>query len=229
IIRLDGVDDLVPAELGSSAALRVGDPVIAIGNALNLGGDPTVTQGIVSATDRRIDARNVSLDGLIQTDAAINPGNSGGPLVNAAGEVVGVNTAIIDDAQNIGFALAIDPAKPLIAQLEAGGGDITPDTAFLGVSSTDVETLTAAVRERFGIEADRGAFVREVVPGSAAERAGIEPGDVVLGIDGDDVAGSEDVAARIREHEAGDEVELRIERDGEQRTVTATLGRRGDG
>ena len=95
VIKASGVSDLVPAELGSSDALQVGDEVIAIGNALNLGGEPTVTRGIVSAKDRDLDAQGVRLQGLIQTDAAINPGNSGGPLVNAAGQVVGVNTAIV--------------------------------------------------------------------------------------------------------------------------------------
>ena len=100
--------NLTPAKLGSSANLLVGDPVVAIGNALNLGGDPSVTSGIVSAKDREISDGSISLDNLIQTDAAINPGNSGGPLVNANGEVVGINTAIIQGAQNIGFSIAID-------------------------------------------------------------------------------------------------------------------------
>src|SRR5690606_24989552 len=107
-------DDLVAAELGSSDELTGGDPVIAIGNALNLGGDPTVTQGIVSAKDRDLSAEGITLTGLIQTDAAINPGNSGGPLVNAAGQVVGINTAIVADAQNLGFSIAIDPAPAVI-------------------------------------------------------------------------------------------------------------------
>ncbi len=112
LIQVEDVDDLVPAELGSSDDLRVGDEVIAIGNALNLGGEPTVTRGIVSAKDRDLQAEGVSLEGLIQTDAAINPGNSGGPLVNAAGQVVGMNTAIVADAQNLGFSIAIDRARP---------------------------------------------------------------------------------------------------------------------
>jgi len=116
-------NDLTPAKLGSSANLRVGDDVVAIGNALNLGGDPSVTRGIVSAKDRSIDDGKISLSHLIQTDAAINPGNSGGPLVNAAGEVVGINTAIIDGSQNVGFSIAIDSVQELIKKLKAGGGD----------------------------------------------------------------------------------------------------------
>ncbi len=126
LIQLEDAENLVPAELGSSDDLQVGEQVIAIGNALNLGDEPTVTLGIVSALDRTIESPGVTLDQLIQTDAAINPGNSGGPLVNAAGQVVGMNTAIIDDAQNIGFAVAIDPARPLIEDLKDGEGDITP-------------------------------------------------------------------------------------------------------
>ncbi|HEY8543839.1 MAG TPA: trypsin-like peptidase domain-containing protein [Acidimicrobiales bacterium] len=232
VIKVDGVDDLVPAELGSSDVLQVGEPVIAIGNALNLGGRPSVTQGIVSAKDRSIQdaglgGQPINLTNLIQTDAAINPGNSGGPLVDAAGQVVGINTAIIAESQNIGFAIAIDPVKPLIEDLRNGGGEITPNTAFLGVQTVDLDGVDEAVRERLGIVADEGAFVAEVTPGSGAEEAGIEDGDVILEFEGEPVESSTEVAEMVREHEPGDEVELRIERDGEERTITATLGRRG--
>ena len=154
VIQVQDVDeDLVPAELGSSDDLQVGDEVIAIGNALNLGGEPTVTRGIVSAKDRDLNAEGVTLEGLIQTDAAINPGNSGGPLVNAAGQVVGMNTAIVADAQNLGFSIAIDVARPIIEDLKAGEGQVTPDQAFLGVSSTDV---ARAHRRRAGQLRHRG-------------------------------------------------------------------------
>jgi putative serine protease PepD len=210
----------------------VGEPVIAIGNALNLGGKPSVTQGIVSAKDRSISdagptGEQVSLDNLIQTDAAINPGNSGGPLVDASGEVVGINTAIIADSQNIGFAIAIDPVKDLIDNLRDGKGDITPKTAFLGVQTVDLDTVEEAVRTQLGIVADKGAFVAEVTPHSGAAKAGLKDGDVIVAIDGDDVTSSTQVANQVRKHQAGDKVELRIERDGKQRTITATLGRRG--
>ncbi|HEY9557333.1 MAG TPA: trypsin-like peptidase domain-containing protein, partial [Acidimicrobiales bacterium] len=229
VIKVDGVDDLVPAELGSSDDLRVGDEVIAIGNALNLGSEPTVTRGIVSATDRDLSAEGVNLEGLIQTDAAINPGNSGGPLVNAAGQVVGMNTAIVADAQNLGFSIAIDRARPIIEDLESGGGAITPDQAFLGVSSSDIDDLTDAVRSRFDVDAEEGAFVVEVVPGSAAEEAGLEVGDVIIEVDGTEVTQSSDVRDAILEHEAGDTVTLTVIRDGEERELEAELGRRGDG
>jgi putative serine protease PepD len=229
VVKVAGVSDLVPAELGSSDDLRVGDEVIAIGNALNLGGEPTVTRGIVSAKDRDLEAQGVQLQGLIQTDAAINPGNSGGPLVNAAGQVVGMNTAIVADAQNLGFSIAIDRAKPIIQDLEDGKGTVTPDQAFLGVSSTDVDGLTDAVRQRFGVDGDTGAFVTEVVPGSAADTGGLEVGDVIVEIDGREVAASSDVRDAVIAHEPGDEVDLKVLRDGEERTFTIELGRRGDG
>lgn len=124
LIQIEGRDDLIPAELGSSDVLQVGDEVIAIGNALNLGGRPTVTRGIVSALDRRLSAEGITLTGLIQTDAAINPGNSGGPLVNAAGQVVGVNTAIATLTGGsrtgnigIGFAIPVDRMKTIVENL----------------------------------------------------------------------------------------------------------------
>jgi S1-C subfamily serine protease len=228
VIRVQGVDDLVPADLGSSDALRVGDEVIAIGNALNLGGEPTVTRGIVSAQDRDLDAEGVSLQGLIQTDAAINPGNSGGPLVNAAGQVVGMNTAIVADAQNLGFSIAIDLARPIIAELEEGRGAVTPGQAFLGVSSADIADLSDALLEQHGIEEESGAVVTEVVPGSAADEGGLEIGDVIVAIDGEAVETSTDVRDQVLAHEPGDDVEVRVLRQGEEEVLTVTLGRRGD-
>lgn len=226
LIQIDA-ENLVPATLGSSDALRVGDEVIAIGNALNLGGPPTVTRGIVSAKDRDLEAEGMRLEGLIQTDAAINPGNSGGALVNAAGEVVGVPTAILRDAQNLGFAIPIDLARPLIEELRAGGGTITPNTAFLGITSMDVSGITPVVRDRFGIDLEEGAFVTEIVPDSAADQAGIEPGDVIVEIDGRAIRGSTDVAEAVRAREPGDEVEIVVVRAGSELTLHATLGRRG--
>jgi len=228
VIQVQDVDDLTPAELGSSDDLQVGDEVIAIGNALNLGGEATVTRGIVSAKDRDLAAEGVSLEGLIQTDAAINPGNSGGPLVNAAGQVVAVNTAIVADAQNLGFSIAIDRARPIIEELESGNGQVTPDQAFLGVSSADIDDLTEEVKTRFAIERDEGAFVTEVVPGSAADDAGLVAGDVIVEIDGQEVTESAAVREAILEKDPGDTVELKIVRAGQEETLEAELGRRGD-
>ncbi|MEO7429649.1 MAG: trypsin-like peptidase domain-containing protein [Acidimicrobiales bacterium] len=229
VIKISGVSNLVPADLGSSDDLRVGDEVIAIGNALNLGGQPTVTRGIVSAKDRDLEAQGVQLQGLIQTDAAINPGNSGGPLVNAAGQVVGMNTAIVADAQNLGFSIAIDRAKPIISDLEAGKGSVTPDQAFLGVSSTDVAGLAAAVRQRFGVDRTTGAFVTEVVPASAAAKGGLEVGDVIVKIDATKVETSSEVRSTVTKHAPGDKVSIDIVRSGQSKTLAVTLGQRSAG
>ncbi|HZM31205.1 MAG TPA: trypsin-like peptidase domain-containing protein [Acidimicrobiales bacterium] len=228
VIRIDGASDLAPAALGSSATLVVGEPVIAIGNALNLGGQPSVTTGIVSAVNRTLEGPDGDvLSDLIQTDAAINPGNSGGPLVDSTGAVVGFNTAILADSQNIGFAIAVDRAKPIIDRIQSGGGEITPDTPRLGVTTVGVETVEDEVKERLGITAEEGAFVYDVVPASGAESAGIEQGDVILAIDGERVTSNERLGELIGEHEPGDRVEVRIEREGEEQTLTAELGRQG--
>lgn len=228
LVKARDVGAVVPAELGSSAALQVGDDVVAIGNALNLGAQPTVTKGIVSALGRSISAPNVELRDLIQTDAAINPGNSGGPLVNALGQVVGINTAIIPDSQNLGFSLSIDSIKPLITQLEDGKGEINQDTPFLGVSTTNVDEQDDMVLRRYGVTSQAGAFVAGVQPGTSADVAGLQPGDVIVAIDGVAVSSKEDVGKVIRSKKAGDRLEIDYERSGQRRSATVELGRRGN-
>ena len=230
LIRVRDAEDLSTVVFGSSGDLRVGDPVVAIGNALGLGGTPSVTAGIVSALGREI-SQPIRLEDLVQTDAAIYPGNSGGPLVNAAGEVVGVNTAVAPNAtgggaENLGFAISIDQLKPLIEELKDGGGEVAIG-AFLGVRSVDLDDLQPAVIDRFGIEADEGAFIGEIVSGSAAEEAGLEAGDVITEIDGEEITSAADVGEVIAALAPGEDVELTIIRDGRERTIRATLGSRG--
>ena len=230
LIRVRDAEDLSTVVFGSSGDLRVGDPVVAIGNALGLGGTPSVTAGIVSALGREI-SQPIRLEDLVQTDAAIYPGNSGGPLVNAAGEVVGVNTAVAPNAtgggaENLGFAISIDQLKPLIEELKDGGGEVAI-TAFLGVRSVDLDDLQPAVLDRFEIDVDAGAFVGEVVSGSAAEDAGLEAGDVIVAIEGEEISSAADVGEVIAALEPGDEVELTIVREGRERSIRATLGSRG--
>jgi putative serine protease PepD len=218
---------LTPATLGSSANLRVGDDVVAIGNALALGGDPSVTRGIVSAKDRSINDGTIALDHLIQTDAAINPGNSGGPLVNAAGEVVGINTAIIDGAQNVGFSLAIDQVEELLPDLEAGMGDVNPDAAVLGVEALTVDDeLDENVRSDFGVTASSGALVTRVEPDSAASDAGILPGDVVVEFAGEPVVTNDQLTDAVQARSKGDRVVITVEREGRRRNFDVTLGPR---
>jgi S1-C subfamily serine protease len=232
LVQARGVGDLEAVQFGRSSDLRVGDPVVAIGNALGLGGTPSVTAGIISALGRELTAQNGErLDELIQTDAAIYQGNSGGPLVNAAGEVVGVNTAVATSsangaAENLGFALPIDQLSPLIDELKQGGGEVVGG-AFLGVSTQSLDLVPPAIIDRLGIDADDGAFVSEVVPGSGAEEAGIQPGDVIVEIDGRDIDEPADVGEIILDREPGDTVEVVVERDGKERTIRATLGSRG--
>jgi S1-C subfamily serine protease len=224
LVQAENTSGWTPAELGSSSSLLVGDEVVAIGNALGLGGRPTVTRGIVSAKDRRVEAPGVTLENLIQTDAAINPGNSGGPLLNALGQVVGVNTAIIEGSQSVGFAISIDSIKPLIENILEGEG-ITQDTAFLGVATVDVGEVQAAVKEQFEVDQDEGAFVQEVTPGSAAESAGLRAGDVIVSIDGQVVTSPADVASIVRSRAAGEEISVSYERLGEAGSATAQLCR----
>ncbi|CAN5573138.1 hypothetical protein BH10ACT1_BH10ACT1_32960 [soil metagenome] len=218
-------NDLTPAKLGSSANLLVGDNVVAIGNALALGDDPSVTSGIVSAKDRSIDDGKIALDHLIQTDAAINPGNSGGPLVNAAGEVVGINTAIIQGSQNVGFSLAIDEVRRVVEDLKAGNGDLKPDTAVLGVATVTVDdTLTAAVRDQYEVTASSGALVTQVETDSAASDAGIEEGDVVVEAGGGPIGTNEQLTALVRKKSPGDRIAVTVERQGRRRSFDVTLG-----
>lgn len=231
LLQIRGGSDLDVVTLGTSKELAVGDAVVAVGNALNLGATPTVTTGIVSALNRSIDAGAQGqvvegLDQLIQTDAAINQGNSGGPLVNAAGQVVGINTAVAAEGQNIGFALSIDSVKPLIERLRTGKGEVVAGP-FLGVSTVDLALVAPLVRDRLGITRTDGAFVQDVVAGSSAEAAGLQPGDVITQLAGESVEEAADVSRIIQDRRAGDKVEIRFEREGQSRTTSATLGSRG--
>ena len=232
VVKVDA-GGLPAVKIGRSDALVVGDSVVAIGNALALDGGPTVTQGIVSALDRTISTGDQGSQGsggtsetlrhVLQTDAAINPGNSGGPLLNAAGEVVGINTAVAGDAQNIGFALAIDKAIPIINQLKTGQ---TPAQPFLGLSTV---TLTPGIQHQFGLDISKGAVVAAVTPGSGADGAGLQQGDVITKIGGRDVASADDVTTAVTDHKPGDKIDITVDRGGSTRTVTATIGQRAGG
>jgi S1-C subfamily serine protease len=205
--------------LGSSRDLQLGQRVVAIGYALALEGGPTVTAGIVSALGRVVEARDPACDpavcgqdqvrtyrDVIQTDAAINPGNSGGPLVNMRGEVVGINTAGIQAgaAENIGFAIAIDAARPTIEEAIRNPEAPVP---YLGVGTVTVTPLLAL---QYGLAVDAGALVVDVAPGGPAERAGIRPGDVIVGFGGRPVGDSDALGAMIRSRAPGEAVEVAV-------------------
>jgi putative serine protease PepD len=218
VIKVDGMDDLVAAQLGSSSSLKVGQQVVAIGSPLGLSG--TVTSGIVSALNRPVvsgeqGSSATSVLNAIQTDAAVNPGNSGGALVDMAGRVVGINSAIasLGAAQGtqggsigLGFAIPIDQAKRIADELESKG---TATRAVLGVAGED---------------ADGGAKLTQVADGSAAAAAGLQVGDVVTKIGSTRVTGTESLMATVRSAAPGGKVEVTYVRDGRSATTTVTLG-----
>jgi putative serine protease PepD len=221
LLRLDG-DGFAPVTFADPDSVRIGDEVVAIGFAIGLDGDPSVTLGIVSALDRSFSTDDAFLNGLIQTDASISSGNSGGPLVNAEGNVVGVNTAVARDAPNVAvtnvsFAISAEEALSVIEALRAGAGGAERTEAYLGVGLGD------------RIDGGQGAVVTEVQPGTPAAEVGLEVGDLVVAVDDQVTAGSAGLIAAIRDLEPGTEVELTVVRDGAERVVTTTLVARPDG
>ncbi|MEU4577378.1 MULTISPECIES: trypsin-like peptidase domain-containing protein [Nonomuraea] len=230
VIRAEGVSGLTAAQLGDSGRLQVGDSVLAMGSPLGL--DGSVTMGIISALDRTLtvggggqeqlppgwgreqgqSGQPTTIGGAIQTDAAINPGNSGGALVNASGQVVGINTAIATAGSNgsigVGFAIPINTAKHVSEQLISTG---KVRHAFLGVSVTDATGDVA------------GALVSQVNAGSPAEKAGLKQGDLITKIGDKPVDGSENVVGQVRGFKPGQQVQITYMRDGRQSTATVTL------
>jgi serine protease Do len=219
LIRIAPSGDLKPLPLGDSDALKVGEWVVAIGSPFGL--EQTVTAGIVSAKGRVIGAG--PYDDFIQTDASINPGNSGGPLLDMEGRVVGINTAIVASGQGIGFAIPIDMARNIIDQLKTEG---VVNRGWLGVSIQDV---TSELKEYYDLKSDSGVLVTEVHEGQPAERDGIEQGDVIISVDGKAVEDARDLSATIAGLPVGKAVDIRLVREGRERTVEVTLGRRADG
>jgi serine protease Do len=220
VLKVDDTN-LPTVKLGNSDDVAVGDPVVAIGNALALQGGPTVTEGIVSALGRTISEQNgVRLQQVIQTDAAINPGNSGGPLVDSRGRVIGINTAVAGQAQNIGFAISIDQAKQVVDDLESGKEPVHP---LLGVDSVD---MTAALEHQLNLSVDHGALVVAVEPGTGAASAGIQEGDVILKFGSHEVKTADDLSKAVSDTSAGDHVTVVLERGSQQMTVTVEIGQR---
>jgi putative serine protease PepD len=230
VVKIKDIHGATPLKLADTANLRVGDDVLAIGNALDLGDSPTVTLGIVSAKGRSIDTQSENgatehLEGLIQTDAAINPGNSGGPLVNANAEVVGINSAGVQGANNIGFAIDINGVKDVIEQLKQGKSVASSDP-FVGVGTTSVSDLDDQSRQQFDVQVDAGAVITEVVSGSAADKAGLQAGDVVVKADGKPVTGSDDLRSAIQAKKPGDKLTLTVNRGSTETTIDVIVGSR---
>lgn len=214
---------LIPLKLGDSSSVKLGQLAIAIGTPLGEFTN-TVTSGIVSGLGRGITAGSPfegsveKLDNVIQTDAAISPGNSGGPLLNSKGQVIGINTAIAQEGQNIGFAIPVNVAKDLIENFNKQGGSF--DRPFIGVRYKMIDKQTAVLNEL-----TEGAYVIEVVAGSPAEKAGIEQEDIIIEFDGQKMKGNDDqgLAKLILQKKIGDRISLKIWRNKEIKQLTLVL------
>ncbi len=205
--------DLPVSALGSSGDLRVGEYVVAIGNPFGLG--HTVTMGIVSAKSRTIGAG--PYDDFIQTDASINPGNSGGPLFNLRGQVIGINAAINPQGQGIGFAIPVDALKDVLPQLLAKG------SVARGKLGAVIQPVDRALASQIGLDHPRGALVHDLERQGAAARAGIQPGDVILKVDAQDVEHSQELPRLIARHAPGSKVRLEVQRKMAKQNVEVTL------
>ncbi|MDR0965215.1 MAG: trypsin-like peptidase domain-containing protein [Myxococcales bacterium] len=208
--------NLPTVELGDSDGLRVGDCAVAIGDPFGL--ELTVTRGLISAKAREI--TNQPYDQFLQTDAAINPGNSGGPLFDMAGRVIGINTAIVASGQGIGFAVPVNLLKALLPDLEKNGRVVR---GYLGIVT---QTLTPDLAAALETDAEKGALVAQVALGSPAEKAGIETGDLIVGVQGKAVEGASDLSREIAALAPGTRVTLECWRTGKSRQVQVTLDER---
>jgi S1-C subfamily serine protease len=222
LVKVNAGGDLPVAPLGSSANVQVGDWAIAVGNPLGL--DNTVTLGIVSTlrrTSRDVGIGNKRLE-FIQTDAAINPGNSGGPLLNAQGEVIGINTAIRGDAMGIGFAIPIDRAKSIATQLQRGEKVVHP---FIGIGMEDLtpelaKQINSNPNNPLRIPEINGILVARVIPNSPAANAGIKVGDVVVQVDGKRISNGEQLLNIVEQSRIGQTLQLKVQRGNQTQQLS---------
>jgi putative serine protease PepD len=235
LLRITNASNLPTVTFGSSTKAEVGDAVVAIGNALGLAaGTPTVTQGIVSALGRSVTAggegtSQENLQNLIQTDAAINPGNSGGPLIDTAGQVIGMNTAVAGtsdagQAQNIGFAIPIAQVESLISALEKGGSQASGG-GYLGV---DITTMTSSLRQQYGFTPTAGAVVLDVIPGSPAAKAGLAQGDVIVDVGFTAITSAEQLQNTIEKDKPGQNITITYYEGTNKHMATVTLGNQAE-
>jgi serine protease Do len=226
-LKIDGVQDLPAVELGNSKTLKVGQPVMAIGNALGQYQN-TVTQGVISGLGRSITAEDgngesENLTDMIQTDASINPGNSGGPLVNAAGQVIGMNTAVSTSANGLGFAIPIGAVRGMLVTLTQSG---TAAKAYLGVY---YQAITPELATEKKLPVKKGAYVSRgdnqtaVIKGSPAEQAGVKDGDIITKVNDDEVGTAGSLSALLSEYMAGQTVKITVLRDGQTTELSVKL------
>ncbi len=240
LLKILNQKNLPTVTFGNSSLVQQGDSVVAIGNALDLEGGPTVTSGIVSALNRQLSATNdvtgqpETLSGMIQTDAPINPGNSGGPLVLSNGDVIGMNTAVASSsagnapAQNVGFAIPINSIKPELSYLAKGGSSGAPSTSVPNSSNTPfmgvyVETFTQQLAQQLGENFVPGVLISSVIPGYPAASAGIQSYDVITQINNTAVSTTANLRTTINKYKPGDTVTLKIYRSGNYHTIQVTL------
>jgi S1-C subfamily serine protease len=237
LLKVDNTEGVNPLPLGDSTKVQVGDPVVAIGNPFAL--DRTVTTGIVSALQRQIQAPNgFSISNVIQTDAAINPGNSGGPLIDGAGQVIGINSQIESQSggnEGVGFAVPIKTAADVVSQLESGG---EVHRAYLGITGGDI---TPDIAQALNLPVDQGVLVEQVLGGGPADDAGISGatgqatiggqtvpigGDIITKVAGKQISGMNDVISAVNDRKPGDDLALTVWSNGQQKDVTVKLGDR---
>jgi serine protease Do len=217
LIKINPPENALPVvKLGNSDKLRVGDWVFAIGNPFGL--EQTVTAGIVSAKGRVIGSG--PYDNFIQTDASINPGNSGGPLFNLEGEVVGINTAIVAQAQGIGFTIPINTAKNLLDDLKTKGKVVR---GWLGVA---VQDITPEIADNLKLKEAKGALVGNVIKGEPAEKAGIKTGDIIIAVDGQNIQDTHELLRTVAVIPVGKQVSVTVLRDGREKKITVAVGER---
>jgi serine protease Do len=216
VVKVKG-KDLQSAQLGDSDKLRVGQRVYAIGNPFGLAGGPSVTSGVVSAINRTIESQSGLIENLVQTDASINPGNSGGPLVDMAGKVIAINTAIIPYAQGIGFAIPINSAKTCTNGIVTGGIAKSPWLGIVGLS------ITQEIARYYDLPVDHGVLVTKVAEGSPAEAAGMADGDIILEIGNVEIRRIEDLVKEIHKRKIGEIVRIFALRNSRERYFELSL------
>jgi len=219
VIKVETNERLPAATLGRSSTLRVGQMAVAVGNPFGLG--HTVTVGVISALNRSIQVPNLVIENLIQTDAAINPGNSGGALADSSGALIGINTAIVQQAQGLGFALPIDTARVIMDQLISHGRVVRPYAGLVWGGDVD-----ANIAQQYNLAVDHGVIVRDVDANGPAARAGIQQGDIIVAVDGRRVNNWNDFIRELFTKKPGDRVQVEVARNGDRRTVEMTLTER---
>ncbi len=219
IVKVEA-QDLIPAELGDSDKLRVGEYAVAIGNPLGFQFERTVTSGIISGLNRTIPISNYeSIEGLIQTDASINPGNSGGPLLNRYGQVIGINTAKIQTGEGLGFSIPINIAQPIVNEFKEKGEF---RKAVIGIRGVDVEQYLHSFDEDLGV--DQGAYVYEILADSPAAKAGLKEGDVIIKADEKEITNMSQLVSKLYQYRPGDTVQIEIVRNKEKMELSIMLG-----